>query len=274
MVLNFQAFIDESETPNGEFVLGGHIAAPEAWALFAKEWEELLPFGTLADNSKHYHFKMSEMAMTRERMQRVRPFYNIIEKHVLVSMSVRLNITDFERAQRRAVDFLVNNMKIVIDFGFWTNPYYFAFRMLVDRFHAEHQLFAKALHSDRNVDFIFDDRSEKAPILAAWDEYKSRQEAHIRDRFGATPRFENDREFLPLQAADLWVWWVRKWYEDDPGPSPAKMEALDFEEWSGRKRSIVAISGDEEQIFEYFKTLAMENFFDDSVIKRPIIAPD
>jgi hypothetical protein len=35
MALNFQAFIDESSTTGGEFVLGGHMATAEAWAQFS-----------------------------------------------------------------------------------------------------------------------------------------------------------------------------------------------------------------------------------------------
>lgn len=36
----------------------------------------------------------------------------------------------------------------------------------------------------------------------------------IAKRFGSTPRFEDDKEFLPLQAADFLAWWVRKWHDE------------------------------------------------------------
>jgi hypothetical protein len=70
MALDFQAFVDDSYTPNGEFVLGGHIATAKHWAEFSKEWEALLPLGTLS-NENAYHFKMAEMAQTPERISRV-----------------------------------------------------------------------------------------------------------------------------------------------------------------------------------------------------------
>ena len=41
----FKAFIDDSSTPGGEFVLAGHVANAEEWAEFTKEWEELLLHG-------------------------------------------------------------------------------------------------------------------------------------------------------------------------------------------------------------------------------------
>ncbi len=89
--------IDESFSQK-EFVVGGHIASAANWANLAKEWEELLPkFGRIAANGK-YHFKMSEMAQTPERMERVRIFYRAIEDNVISSISCRLNLDDFKRA--------------------------------------------------------------------------------------------------------------------------------------------------------------------------------
>jgi len=142
--------------------LGGHIATAEAWAQFAKDWEALLPSGTLAENDRH-HFKMSEMALNDVRMWRVPPFYRIIEEHVLLSISFRFNIAEFERAKDRAREFLRTNMLINFNFAFWGNPYYFAFRILMDRFHFDRQDFQSLLPIDRKVDFIFDYRTEKGP---------------------------------------------------------------------------------------------------------------
>jgi len=33
----------------------------------------------------------------------------------------------------------------------------------------------------------------------------------IRRLMGANPRFESDIDFLPLQAGDLFAWWIRRW---------------------------------------------------------------
>jgi hypothetical protein len=61
------------------------------------------------------------------------------------------------------------------------------------------------------VDFIFDERvKEKKKIRDAWDAYKENADPDIKPYIGSDPRFENDIEFLPLQAADLNAWWIRK----------------------------------------------------------------
>jgi hypothetical protein len=260
MALNFQAFIDDSVTgpsPDREFVLAGHIAPAEAWAKFAKEWEELLPSGTIAENG-NFHFKMSEMGQTPERMERVPPFYWLIENHVTMSVSCRMNLTDFQKARER-VRSMALGFGLVIDFVRWNNPYYVVFRGLIDVFHLERELIKSEIPLDEQVDFIFDDQSEKSFILAAWDEYLAAREDDIRDYYGATPRFENDQKFLPLQAADLWAWWVRRWYEEDAAQVPDKMRAFDFGKWRGKRRPVLAFSYSEERLVETLQVQLFEN---------------
>lgn len=117
---------------------------------------------------------------------------------------------------------------------------------------------------DEKVDFIFDNRMEKSFILAGWEDMVKVQDEEIQKHYGATPRFEDDQEFLPLQAADLWAWWVREWYEDDDAPMPElprKMKVLDFGKWNGKKRNIIAFSWNEDQLFDLYQRL-LENSFD------------
>jgi hypothetical protein len=67
------------------------------------------------------------------------------------------------------------------------------------------------------VDFIFDDRvMEKKKIRDAWDSFKENAAAEARPYIGSDPRFEDDKEFLPLQAADLIAW-------------------VDYEKWQPKK---------------------------------------
>jgi hypothetical protein len=229
MVLNFQAFVDESESAaTGEFVLAGYIAPAANWAQFAGEWESLLPYGSLANDST-YQFKMSEMAITKERMARVPAFYRVIRKYVVVAISIRLNAFDFARAKRRVRDNLSHIWGIHVgDFRIWENIYFFAFRQLLVPINARRSMLDDFVPPGEKIDFIFDDRGEKGVILGAWDDIVTNSDYKETGCFGTTPRFENDREFLPPQAADFWAWWVRRWYEEDDEPFPEKMLTLDF----------------------------------------------
>src|SRR5208282_4352305 len=81
----------DSFTPNGVYVLAGHIATAEDWAKFSREWEAMLPYGIRAKNGG-FHFKMSEMTSSPERMERVGAFYRIIDSHDLIPLSCKISI--------------------------------------------------------------------------------------------------------------------------------------------------------------------------------------
>jgi hypothetical protein len=254
MALNFQAFVDDSRSKD-EFVLGGHIATAENWAHFSKEWEELLPFAT-RDKNGSLRFKMTEMAGNPERVARVEVFYRALEKYSAASISCRMNLDDFEQAYER-VQALAARLNWSVDFAKWKNPYYFLFRGLMDRFHDHRETMKEFIPLDEQVDFIFDNQSEKSFILAAWDEIVEIRPKEVQKYYGATPRFEDDLKFLPLQAADLWAWWVREWYEEDSAPMPDKMRRLDFGGiWRGKKpRAVIAISYTEDQIVDVMQSV-------------------
>jgi hypothetical protein len=100
VALNFQAFVDESESAGREMVLAGHIATAEAWAAFSKDWGNMLQYGgRKADGTQH--FKMSQMASRADLMDRVPLFSSVIEKHVQISISCRLNLADFKKAHEK-----------------------------------------------------------------------------------------------------------------------------------------------------------------------------
>lgn len=257
-IMALQAFMDESENaPHGDFVLAGHIAPAENWASFSKEWERLLPMATLAEDGT-YQFKMREMASSPERMARVSAFYWLIEKYVTASLSCRISLDDFQTAYER-INETCDRLNVTVDWGDWQNPYFFTFRTLMDGFHQKRDDFAKIIPLSEQVDFYFDDRAEKRVIFAAWDEYIESTSKDVRKFYGAHPRFEDDRRFLPLQAADLWAWWVRRWYEEDASDFPDKMRDFDFGEWQGNYRRMIAISLNEQQIFDRLRSVLLES---------------
>lgn len=223
LLVTLQAFIDDSYTRGGVFVLGGYIAAAETWAHFSKAWEELLPLGTRAKNGK-FHFKMSEMA---RHMDRVRAFYNVIENHDLIEVWCKIDEGDIERAKARI---LIPGTEI--DWAYFNRPFTLAYRCLLDVFHANRVKGATILPLSEKIDFIFDNHSEKKQILDAWDGYLAARPEAIRNWYGATPRFEDDQDFLPLQAADLIAWWIRKWHEQGMIPLGTN-QPRDFGAWKG-----------------------------------------
>jgi hypothetical protein len=207
---------------------------------------------------------MSEMALTPERMERVPAFCLIIEKHVLVSISCRMNLIDFARAKER-VKALMSPYGVAVNFQLFGNPYFFAFRGLLDQFHNERKRFDPRIPLSAKVHFIFDTQTESKAILDAWDEYLDNRDDDIRAYYGSIPRFVDDQDCLALQAADFWAWWVREWYEEDASDLPDKMAAFDFGRWQGRKRTLIAISLNEDKIVDSLQALVMEQISTDSL---------
>jgi len=224
----------------------------------------MLPRGT-RNKYGNFHFKMSEMAGSPERMSRVSGFHNIIHRHAEALIFVLFNIKDLQHAVDRI--FFENvyqrvgqDVVIVADMEPWRNPYFFAYRMMMDAFHDTQLDRPGVIPFDQPVDFYFDDRAEKSQILAAWDEYIGNMPEEKRKLFGAAPRFENDEAFLPLQAADFRAWWLRKWAVENgyDKVNDGKYEfSTQYLPMSG-----IRITVDEEQITNRLKDIAQSSLPD------------
>lgn len=210
LLMVWQAYVDES-IDKDLIVLAGYIASAESWVRFSSAWEGLLkPFGVLGSDGR-YRFKMSEMALNSERLSRVQTFYRAIEDISPLAISMTMQVGALEAARKRVLRIHRNPLQISgVEGPIVDNEYIFAFMRLVESFYEvrDHQEIIDLFDKKTKIDFIFDDRGEKRAILSSWDLFLS--SVTDRDKYGATPRFENDDEFLPLQAADLLAWWVRK----------------------------------------------------------------
>lgn len=247
--LTLQAYIDESYEENGIFVMAGYIASVESWAAFTKDWEKMLPYGML-NNEGEYYFKMSDMAQKDERMKRVPAFFRIIEEHVLGFVSVKIDISELKRVLSR-----LSVPGAVIDWEMHANPYYIAFRCLLDMFHLHRPKMTDAIPLNEKIDFIFDDRTEEKAIISSWDYYMENRPEEVRQYYGSVPRFENDEEFLPLQAADFWAWWVRKWHKDGTTEKIRECDFGSFKLRGLRKYLKIDISFNEDQLVSTFKRI-------------------
>lgn len=258
--MTLQAYIDESCDEGGVFVLAGCISDAESWVAFTKEWEEVLKYGVLNKHGR-YHFKMSDMALNEERMSRVPLFLKIIEKYVLGFVSAKIDISELKRALSR-----VRIPTVHINWDALSNPYYVTLRCLLDMFHLARNQMVDAIPLDEQIDFIFDYRDEKKTILSIWDEYIKARPDVVKKYYGAVPRFEDDEKFLPLQSADLWAWWVRKWYKEG---TPEKIKAVDFSEFNihaTRKHLKIEITFDEDQLVKVIKRTLREQISADHII--------
>jgi hypothetical protein len=179
-------------------------------------------------------FKMAQMAASKDRMAHIPAFYRVIERHVLASVSAKINVADLRRVQARI---LIPGLDI--DWGTYANPYLVTFRCLMDMFHIHRHKMTELLPAEQKIDFYFDNQSDKKAIIEMWQNYIKERSEEVRKFYGAAPSFRDDEEFLPLQAADFWAWWVRKWYQDG---TPEKILNWDFDAFEpARKRKTLRV---------------------------------
>ncbi len=125
-------------------------------------------------------------------------FYRAMANHVSFILSFQFNRLALSRAMRR-----LRMPGHNIDWGGYDNNFIFAFCHLMGIFHAEKPNIDTRFGLTEKVDFIFDVQGEKKEIILGWEKFVETSPTELRERFGAFPRFEDDSEFLPLQAADL-----------------------------------------------------------------------
>jgi hypothetical protein len=194
----FKVYIDGSgHGAKDFFVMAGYIAAVDQWEAFSTEWDQLLEVRPGAKRP----FKMREMKNDPEMSSW---FYRVIEKHAVAAVSCLIKTKELVEVVREfpwPFKFDKEGTKAL------ENPYYFAFRAIMQKL-IEQQ---GKLGITEPIDFVFDEDTEKNRCLSAWDRLRYDASADIRRLLGDTPDYKNDATTLPLQAADLYAYWVRDW---------------------------------------------------------------
>lgn len=202
-----QAYIDESES-DGVLVLAGYAAIVPQWKKFSEEWGHALRgMGNIKS------FKMS--SASDERPELIGHLANIIRSNVYFAFYTAVRISD------------VNELiPTTSDFDYHRNPYMLSFFILISR------ILQDPIVQGQKIEFIFDERSEKKKIRKAWSEFMRHAPPNALQAILRKPRFENEEDQLPLQAADFAAWWTRRrflefLYDDlEKKPAPAKQWKL------------------------------------------------
>jgi hypothetical protein len=195
MLKEFKAYVDASGKGDlNLLVIAGYIAPAAIWTEFSKEWQARL------DDAHMPYFKMNEMT---RRPEIVGWFYKVIEEqNVTAAISCVVHTAELIKVVKEISwpSFIINIRSI-------KNPYRFAFKAIIDGL-LQRQI---QLNIHEPVDFIFDQDSEIESLQEAWDLMKLSSTPELRRLMGNKPIDQDDKKVLPLQAADLYAWWVRHW---------------------------------------------------------------
>jgi Protein of unknown function (DUF3800) len=236
-----QAFFDDSgNEPNSPvFVLAGLITTPQRWAEFSDEWQ-----AALDDQPRLDYFKMAEAEhfnkqfrkangwTNEKRDERVLQLACLVTKYAIGGIYAYLSHEKFDQ--------WIRSIRSPSRHSGHDHPYF-------TLFHAGVQITAYLrLNAFMNhpCDIVFDSQgSLGADAVYYWHRLRNLQpvgasQAVLDTLSGYSaepPIFRNEKEFLPLQAADLYAWHLRRKYSDAAAVSrPAllelgKMATMDIE---------------------------------------------
>jgi len=200
-----QGYFDESgsEGQDSAFVLAGFITTAEKWTRFSDEWDQLL-------TSHCPVFKMRKESKRKPvdaRNKRIGAFVDVIKRNILFKIECSVSIPAFRAVIKGKFHPESRAARITDSYYFWVF----------------HNLIAKLCQGiwDRGYrhqfDIFFDEQLKYGPQAAklygiAHDVAKPKYRRMLPDE----PIFRSDTEFRPLQAADMFAWLVRKYYNQEP----------------------------------------------------------
>jgi len=197
VVLN--GFVDDSGTGHGKVsVLAGFLSTSDRWKQFSNGLEELC-----RQEPRTPDFKMEKASSfrayhwaTRESLnKRIEDVASLIQTHAMYRVDAVVS--------REAYQALVEGkVPRKID-----SPYFVLFYTVI----LSSAAFVNKASLGGTVDFIFDEQGKIGKRAGNWYQFiKERVRPEIRNRLGCEPDFRHDSELLPLKAADLLAWQIRR----------------------------------------------------------------
>ena len=182
-------------------VLAGYLASAESWANFSVVWQSIL------DDYKIEYFRMSQAW----RMARMYRHLSSIQRDEMIIRLIRCIHDHVERAFAVSVPFDAhahwmgsNEFPDNQSLRAYTGAFWFAMCSVYK--YGYDQRF------DQPIEVIFDEQGgESMPkILASVDQFREVSAVHFPNYRIPFPQFKEDKDTLPLQAADLVAWLVRR----------------------------------------------------------------
>ena len=199
LLVMFQAYVDDSVSELGErkFYLCAYVSTASQWIRFSDDWDEALKapptiaaFHMVDAWSYSGEFRgWSESA----RNAKLEKMASVVKKYKPLAVEVSLSLNKFEAIFKDSAPF------------FLKSPYFMCFYgmiITIGQFHKQQNL-------DVPVDFIFDKTTQSVGTIAFF-EYVKEQFPELSQILGSTPIFRDDVAVVPLQAADMLAWCLRR----------------------------------------------------------------
>jgi hypothetical protein len=199
-----QAVIDDSASEIGDkrLFLAGYCNDAESWARFADAWRAELQSGKQID-----HLHTVEAMRLRgqfegwsepERDEKLRDMARVARHFKPLSFHVSVGRSEY-----------FDSVKPLMPRGM--SPHFVSCFSVVSML----TRYAATAGGGNKVEFIFDKQNGVEDDIALFFDFMARNlPKEARKLLSGNPRFESDLDFLPLQAADLLAWDLRRNHED------------------------------------------------------------
>jgi hypothetical protein len=195
-----QAYLDESGTRNQDicFVIAGFIAAEDEWARFSNDWQQCLDL-----SPRLSYFKMRDAVgnptgafsnwKRKEVQQRVRDLVGVIKRHAKLAIHCTVPIRGFDAIIAPP------------DGGPLSNPYCMSLYAVLAGIGWE----AVELKAEK-LEVSFDTQDKYSGFIkGVYPLMRRRVDPELGRILPVELQFKDDRECLPLQAADMSAWLFR-----------------------------------------------------------------
>jgi hypothetical protein len=218
------AFVDDSGSGGDApyYILAGYYAPLAIWREFCPKWQKILDLEPRLE-----YFKMSEAEsrkgefsgfLPEQRTRRVNRFIDVILTHHLQEASVAVPRETYTK------------ILYPILHKYHASPYYFAFIAMVSALAGINRYSGSA----EETDFIFD---EQVGMETKAVRLYHRLKGYFPERQFGRVAYRTDKDFLPLQAADLIAWQMRRFRCTPEEPLRDELRRLH----SGRLQPFTAI---------------------------------
>lgn len=211
LLIMLQCFVDDSgnsprpdQPDRGLFVLAAYVMDEKRWEDFAEKW--------YAQLKRDYPIDYCRMANAEAgdgpflgmdsiwRKRKIKDLALVVRQCNPVPFACQMTWKDYE-------EIVVGN----VPSGF-ENPYAVPFFQMMKSI-ADFQIKSNELHpfGYLPVDFIFDEQGEAGMQCLKWfGPLKSKVPDPFKTIMSNTPQFKDDRAVMPLQAADMLAWHIRR----------------------------------------------------------------
>jgi hypothetical protein len=210
MVLQAAADDSGNEPPNKFFVFGGFVADSLTWARFSDEWDK-----ALKEQPRIEYFKMAEANGLRDQFEgwtptardgKVEKLSYVAARYPLAVIDVSIQHADFAE--------LISSIDLPARGLSTDKPY----PILANQLMVTLGDFQAKMNASEAIDIFFDTQlGFDQELHRWWPLFEQLRDEETKTNFAryisGPPNFRDEKQFLPLQAADMYVWHKRRHLE-------------------------------------------------------------